>query len=56
MKKKKNYLSNSLDHRALVNNIYNQYGNNKNINIKNLNNDNNSLKQGDRYKNYNIIN
>jgi len=54
MKKKKNYLYNSLDHRALVNNIYNQYGNNKNINIKNLNNDNNTLKQGDRYKNYNI--
>ena len=47
-------LSSSLDHRALANNLYKEYGNYQNINIQNLNNDNYYLKQNDRYKNYNI--
>ena len=54
MNKKKKFLSNSLDHKTLINNIYNQYGNNQNINIQNLNNDNYSLKQNDGNINYNI--
>ena len=54
MNKKIKFLSNSLDHKALVNNLYSQYGNNQNINIQNLNNDNYSLKQNDEYINYNI--